>query len=59
LPDRPGYWTHYGSGFKYCAEVLGLPVGEYPHSRPPQLKLTDEQRTRIKSAYVNSGLLPG
>jgi 4-hydroxy-tetrahydrodipicolinate synthase len=58
LPDRPGYWTHYGSGFKYCAQVLGLPVGEYPHSRPPQLKLTDEQRTRINSAYVNSGLLP-
>lgn len=59
LPERPGYFTHFGSAFKYCAQLLGLPVGDYPHSRPPQLKLTDEQKARIKAAYVNSGLLDG
>jgi 4-hydroxy-tetrahydrodipicolinate synthase len=59
LPERPGYFTHFGSAFKYCAQLLGLPVGDYPHSRPPQLQLTDEQRARIKAAYVNSGLLDG
>jgi 4-hydroxy-tetrahydrodipicolinate synthase len=57
LPERPGYWTHFGSAFKYCAQLLGLPVGDYPHSRPPQLKLTDDQKARIKAAYVNSGLI--
>ena len=57
LPQRPGYLTHFGSAFKYCAQLLGLPVGDYPHSRPPQVKLTDEQKGRIKAAYVHSGLL--
>ncbi len=57
LPERPGYWTHFGSTFKYCAQLVGLPVGDYPYSRPPQLKLTEEQKVRIKTAYVSSGLL--
>ncbi len=57
LPERPGYWTHFGSAFKYCAQLLGLPVGDYPHSRPPQLKLTDEQKAKIKRSYVASGLI--
>jgi 4-hydroxy-tetrahydrodipicolinate synthase len=57
LAERPDYWTHWGSAFKYCAQVLGLPVGDYPYSRPPQLRLTDEQKARIKDAYLNSGLI--
>jgi 4-hydroxy-tetrahydrodipicolinate synthase len=57
LPERPGYLTHFGSAFKYCAQLLGLPVGDYPYSRPPQLRLTDEQKARIKAAYLNSGLI--
>jgi 4-hydroxy-tetrahydrodipicolinate synthase len=57
LSERPDYWTHWGSAFKYCAQVLGLPVGDYPYSRPPQLRLTDEQKARIKDAYINSGLI--
>ena len=57
LPERANYLTHFGSAFKYCAQLVGLPVGDYPHSRPPQLKLTDEQKARIKAAYVNSGLI--
>jgi 4-hydroxy-tetrahydrodipicolinate synthase len=59
LPVRPDYWTHYGGAFKYSAQLLGLPVGDYPHSRPPQLKLTDEQKARIRQAYVSSGLIEG
>lgn len=57
LPLRPEYWTHFGGAFKYCAQLLGLPVGDYPHSRPPQVKLTDDQKARIKQAYVSSGLI--
>ena len=59
VPERPGYWTHWGSAFKYCAQLLGLPVGDYPYSRPPQLKLTDAQKARIRDAYVRSGLIDG
>jgi 4-hydroxy-tetrahydrodipicolinate synthase len=59
VPERPGYMTHFGSAFKYCAQLLGLSVGDYPHSRPPQLQLTDEQKATIWAAYVNSGLLEG
>ncbi len=57
LPERPGYWTHWGSAFKYEASLLGLAVGDYPYSRPPQLRLTDEQKASIKDAYVRSGLI--
>jgi 4-hydroxy-tetrahydrodipicolinate synthase len=59
VAERPNYWTHWGSGFKYCAQLLGLPVGDYPHSRPPQLRLTEEQKARIKAVYVASGLIAG
>ena len=34
-PGRPDYFTHWGSAFKYAASLLGLPIGKYPHSRPP------------------------
>jgi 4-hydroxy-tetrahydrodipicolinate synthase len=59
LPERPAYWTHFGSAFKYCAQLVDLPVGDYPHSRAPQLKLTEDQKQRIKMAYVRSGLIDG
>jgi 4-hydroxy-tetrahydrodipicolinate synthase len=57
VPQRPGYVTHWGSAFKYAASLLGLPVGDYPHSRPPQIPLNDAQRARIRDAYVRSGLI--
>jgi 4-hydroxy-tetrahydrodipicolinate synthase len=57
LPQRPDYFTHWGSAFKYMASLLDLPVGDYPHSRAPQLKLTDEQKGRIRAAIEMSGLL--
>ena len=40
-PGRPDYFTHWGGAFKYAASLLGLPIGDYPHSRPPQAELPD------------------
>ena len=40
-PGRPDYFTHWGGAFKYAASVLGLPIGDYPHSRPPQAVLPE------------------
>jgi 4-hydroxy-tetrahydrodipicolinate synthase len=57
VPERLGYYTHWGSAFKYCASLLGLPVGDYPYSRTPQIKLSDQQQARIKDAYLRSGLI--
>ena len=57
LPDRPGYFTHWGGAFKYGASLLGLPIGDYPHSRPPQAKLSEAQRHQIKDAYIRGGLV--
>lgn len=56
-PGRPDYFTHWGAAFKYAASVLGLPVGSYPHSRPPQGELPDEARTQIRAAYRRYGLI--
>jgi len=56
-PGRSDYFTHWGGAFKYAASVLGLPVGDYPHSRPPQAKLPDEARAQIRTAYRRLGLV--
>jgi 4-hydroxy-tetrahydrodipicolinate synthase len=56
-PGRSDYFTHWGGAFKYAASVLGLPVGDYPHSRPPQAKLPDEARAQIQTAYRRLGLV--
>jgi 4-hydroxy-tetrahydrodipicolinate synthase len=56
-PGRSDYFTHWGGAFKYAASVLGLPVGDYPHSRPPQAPLPDEARTQIQTAYHRLGLI--
>jgi 4-hydroxy-tetrahydrodipicolinate synthase len=55
-PGRADYFTHWGGAFKYAASVLGLPVGGYPHSRPPQAQLPDAARTQIQTAYRRVGL---
>jgi len=34
-----------------------LPVGQHPSSRPPHLRLTDEQKASIPDAYLRSGLI--
>jgi 4-hydroxy-tetrahydrodipicolinate synthase len=56
-PGRPDYFTHWGGAFKFAASLLGLPIGSYPHSRPPQAKLPDEAREQIRGAYQRLGLL--
>jgi 4-hydroxy-tetrahydrodipicolinate synthase len=56
-PGRSDYFTHWGGAFKYAASVLGLPVGDYPHSRPPQAKLPDDARAQIQTAYRRLGLV--
>jgi 4-hydroxy-tetrahydrodipicolinate synthase len=56
-PQRPDYFTHWGAAFRYCAEILGLPVGDYHHSRPPQGILGEDARSTLRRAYEDSGLL--
>jgi 4-hydroxy-tetrahydrodipicolinate synthase len=55
-PDRPGYFTHYGGVFKAAAALLGLPVGEYPESRPPQQPVSDIVRDGVAAVYEASSL---
>lgn len=56
-PGRPDYFTHWGGAFKYAASVLGLPIGDFPHSRPPQAELPDEAKDQIREAYQRFGLI--
>ncbi len=55
-PGRPDYFTHWGEAFKHAAAVIGLPIGDYPHSRPPQGILPEQAKTQIQSAIENAGL---
>ena len=56
-PGRPDYFTHWGAAFKYAASVLGLPIGAYPHSRPPQAELPAQAKDLIEAAYRRFGLI--
>jgi len=56
-PGRPGYFTHWGEVIKYASSVIGLPVGDYPYSRPPQARLPEEAKTQIRNAYSRAGLV--
>jgi 4-hydroxy-tetrahydrodipicolinate synthase len=53
--DAP--YTHWGSAFKAAAAELGLPVGDYPRSRPPQPPLPPEMRAAVRAAYGAVGFL--
>ena len=55
-PGRPQYFTHWGEAFKLAASVIGLPVGDYPFSRPPQGVLPEEARIQIRVAYEKAGM---
>ncbi|HEY6531674.1 MAG TPA: dihydrodipicolinate synthase family protein [Acidimicrobiales bacterium] len=55
-PGRPDYFTHWGEAFKYAASVIGLPVGEYPHSRPPQGLLPQAAKDQMRAALENAGM---
>ncbi|CNN61169.1 dihydrodipicolinate synthetase [Mycobacterium tuberculosis] len=37
--------------------MLGLPIGDYPHSRPPQAQLPPEAKAQIENAYRRLGLI--
>ena len=56
-PGRADYFTHWGGAFKYAASVLGLPIGSYPDSRPPQAELPPEAKAQIENAYRRLGLV--
>jgi len=55
-PGRPEYFTHWGEAFKYAASVIGLPVGDYPHSRPPQGFLPEEAKTQIRRTLEEAAM---
>jgi 4-hydroxy-tetrahydrodipicolinate synthase len=55
-PGRPEYFTHWGEAFKLAASVIGLPIGDYVYSRPPQARLPEEARDQIRAAYESSGM---
>ena len=55
-PGRPGYFTHWGSAFRYAAAVMGLPLGDYHESRPPQGILPDAAKQQIERAFARAGL---
>jgi 4-hydroxy-tetrahydrodipicolinate synthase len=55
-PGRPDYFTHWGEAYKVAAEVIGLPIGDYPHSRPPQGRLPEQARVQIRTAYETAGM---
>ena len=50
-------YTHWGSAFKAAAHELGLPVGSYDRSRPPQPPLPEAQKAAIRDAYTAIGLI--
>jgi 4-hydroxy-tetrahydrodipicolinate synthase len=56
-PARPGAFTHWGAGFKFGASLLGLPVGDYPHSRPPQTAFPDDLKQPVRDAYRAAGFI--
>jgi 4-hydroxy-tetrahydrodipicolinate synthase len=54
-PGRPGYFTHWGEAFRHAASVMGLPLGDYRYSRPPQGVLPEAAKDQIRAAYEKIG----
>ena len=54
-PNRPDYFTHWGEAYRCSAATLGLPMGDYPHSRPPQGILPDQAKVEIRALYESVG----
>lgn len=55
-PGRPAYFTHWAEAYKIAAATIGLPVGDYVFSRPPQALLPEEAQRQIRNAYENTGM---
>lgn len=56
-PGRPGYFTHWGAAVRFAASLIGMPMGDYPHSRPPQGILSDEAKERVRRIYEHAGVI--
>jgi 4-hydroxy-tetrahydrodipicolinate synthase len=55
-PGRKGFFTHWGEAFKQAAAAIGLPIGDYERSRPPQAVLPESAKAQIRTAYVSAGM---
>jgi len=54
-PGRPDYFSHWGEAFRCAASTIGLPTGDYPHSRPPQAVLPEVAKAEISDLYESVG----
>jgi 4-hydroxy-tetrahydrodipicolinate synthase len=54
-PGRADYFTHWGEAFRFAASCVGLPVGDYPHSRAAQGILPESAKQQIRAAYESAG----
>jgi 4-hydroxy-tetrahydrodipicolinate synthase len=50
-------FTHWGSAFKAAASTLGLGVGSYPRSRPPQPALPTPMVDEVRGVYRKMGFV--
>ena len=55
-PGRPDYFTHWGEAVKVGAAALGLPIGAWPHSRPPQALLPEAAKAQIRESAERAGI---
>jgi 4-hydroxy-tetrahydrodipicolinate synthase len=56
-PGRPDYFTHWGAAYRHAAALIGMPMGDYAESRPPQALLPAEIKAQLRRAYENAGLV--
>jgi len=56
-PGRPDYFTHWGSAYRHAVSLIGMPVGDYAESRPPQAVLPDAIKAQLRRAYERIGLI--
>ena len=54
-PGRPDTSPTGATAFRYAASVIGLPMGDYPDSRPPQGILPEAAKAQIRAAFENAG----
>lgn len=55
-PGRPDYFTHWGEVIKAGAAALGLPIGDWPYSRPPQALLPESAKRQIRETAERAGI---
>jgi 4-hydroxy-tetrahydrodipicolinate synthase len=55
-PGRADYFTPLGRVVPLRRSVIGLPMGGYPHSRPPQGLLPEAAKGQMRAAFEKAGL---